>query len=102
MAVSTLHSPVGFGETVLNHQYIRPGSTMSLDDIFSNYINANDTNTLMIEVVGNITSLSGNHFLIWGWLNGLGSYGMLLIISFNGIWYARRSNSTTWAITPLN
>lgn len=75
---------------------------MSLDDIFSNYITASDANTLMIEVVGNITSLSGNHFLMWGWLNGARSYGMLLIISFNGIWYARRSNSTTWSITPLN
>ena len=42
---------------------------------------------------------SGNHFIVFGWINGSKKYGCQLVVSFgaNSLYLRRRNNSTTWS-----
>ncbi len=73
----------------------------TLDTILNSFSNSG-TPIIGVDHSGEITGINaGNRQFILAWQNGTRMYCWAMILSFNGIWYARRSGGSTYSITKL-
>ena len=107
MATSTIKQETSnfFGNTS-NHVY---SSLTSLDGdtgIINTYLKNGTSNTASVWSVHNSAQLSelssaGNQQDIFGWVNPSGLFGWAMIISFGGVWFAKRIGTATSTIVQV-
>lgn len=87
----------------LAHETINITSTVTLDQILDSTIqNVSAEKTYGIEVRATMAESPGaNRNLILMWSNPTRKYAFALIINFNGLWYAKRGNTDTFAVTRV-
>lgn len=87
----------------LAHETINITSTVTLDQILDSTIqNVSAEKTYGIDVRATMAESPGaNRNLILMWSNATRKFAFALIINFNGLWYAKRGNTDTFAVTRV-
>ena len=87
----------------LTHETINISSTVTLDEILDTTIQSvSAEKTYGIDVRANMAESPGaNRNLILMWSNATRKFAFALIINFNGLWYAKRGNTDTFAVTRI-
>lgn len=87
----------------LAHETINITSTVTLDQILDSTIqNVSAEKTYGIDVRATMAESPGaNRNLILMWSNATRKFAFAIIINFNGLWYAKRGNTDTFAVTRI-
>ena len=96
MATGTIENKIAFGSNLVQKQT----TYTNIDTLIDSECKGSESNVYMFDNRGTMFG-AGNRHLILAWFNTAANYGFALCLSYMGMYFVRRSNSTTSTITVI-